>query len=102
MPGLSADTGVRFHIPVWEVILVEDNIALIRNELLAGTASVVDCNKRLIAICRLAQREKFRNLDGETLKRATFTACLQVARNQGGNSSLTEGGCFNCMSGRGS
>ena len=80
---------------------MEDNIAPIRNELLAGTASITDCNKRLIAICRLAQGEKYRNLDGETLKRATFTACLQVVRNRGGRS-LTERGDFNCTSGRGS
>jgi len=71
---------------------VEDNIVSIRNELLAGTASTADCNSRIIAICRLARGEKYRNLDSETLKRATFTACLQVARNKGGNSGLTGGG----------
>lgn len=80
---------------------MEDNIVSIRNELLAGTASIADCNRRLIAICRLARGEKYRNLDGETLKRAIFTACLQVSRNKGGNSGLTGGGGPNCTSGRG-
>ena len=71
---------------------MDDNVAPIRNKLLAGTASIADCNRRLIAICRLARGEKYQNLDGETLKRAIFTACLQVARNKGGDSGLTGGG----------
>lgn len=80
---------------------MNDRVASVRDELLAGTASIVGCNRRIIAICRLAQTEKFRVLDREILKRAVITACIRAAGRPGGNSAPDGGGVSGCTSGRG-
>lgn len=80
---------------------MNDGVASVRVELLAGTASIADVNRRIIAICRLAQTEKFKALNREILKRATITACIRAAGKPGGNSAPAEGGVVDCTSGRG-
>jgi len=80
---------------------VNDGVASVKDELLAGTASIADGNRRIIAICRLAQTEKFKTLDREILKRATIKACIRATGKPGGNYAPAKGGVLDCTSGRG-
>ncbi|MFZ5645576.1 MAG: hypothetical protein ACOY46_18590 [Bacillota bacterium] len=61
-------------------MMVDQEVISLRNELLEGTASVADANKRIIAICRLARAERYRGLSREVLKRAIFTACILATK----------------------
>lgn len=80
---------------------MNDRVASVRDELLAETAFIAGGNRRIIAICRLVQTEKFRALDREILKRAVITACIRAAGKPGGNTSPDGGGVLGCTSGRG-
>ncbi|MCL6479675.1 MAG: hypothetical protein K6T65_14940 [Peptococcaceae bacterium] len=80
---------------------MNDRVASVRDELLAETAFIADGNRRIIAICRLAQTEKFRALDREILKRAVIAACIQATGKPGRNNAPAGGGVPGCTSGRG-
>lgn len=57
---------------------MENEAVFLRNDLLERTAPIVDGNRRVIAICRLARAGSYGHAREEVLKRATFNACIQA------------------------
>lgn len=55
---------------------MDELVVTIRDELLEATSGIKDGNRRVIAICRLSGKGRYRDLPGEVLRRAVFHACI--------------------------
>ncbi|MQL51632.1 hypothetical protein GFC01_05025 [Desulfofundulus thermobenzoicus] len=54
----------------------------IRDELLAATDRIQNGEKRVLAICRLSQNGRYKNIPREKVGRAVFHACLEALKRE--------------------